>query len=383
MDSDDDESKVSRKRSQEDAKSGPSMEKTVKYLLANPSPISKGNFVEAMLSLVRMEAIGVLTISALAMAYEFLTEKTLFQDMPPEKWRAYFAEKLLPLMETERQYAFYVRPERVTMGDWDTTVTAGFSPKHVFMGFLFQHMNPWIIHFTKGDAYISFVPYQGASMEWVEINFNSKSAVKHLPLETTYRRRTNALGIVFTRLLQDGWKVQERAFGESSFQSRFPKEMQSELIEGRYRGGGRRRYGGGGFLGPFSPGRLFRRGLSPLWHGLSVRPWRRRRGLWYPWWYWLSPEYYDNKQPVAVTYEDGSVRYLVPPYRPGTWGNYGPPPAGAAGYQSMPMYGEMPVCDHCEVKPALVGCGHGCETAYYCGQQCADAHYERHDCGRQ
>jgi hypothetical protein len=54
-----------------------------------------------------------------------------------------------------------------------------------------------------------------------------------------------------------------------------------------------------------------------------------------------------------------------------------------AGYQSMPMYGELLACDHCEVKPALVGCGHGCETAYYCGQECADAHYGRHDCGRQ
>lgn len=377
-DDDDDESKVSRKRSQEDANSAPSMEKTMKYLLANRSAISKENFVQVMVLLVQMEQIGVLTISALTMAYEFLTRKQVFQDMPPEKWRAYFEQKLLPLMQRERQYAFYFRPERVTMGDWDESVAAGFSPKNVFMGFLFQHMNPWIIHFTKDDAYISFVPHQGASMEWVEINFNSKTAVKRLSLQTNYKRRTNALGIVFTRLLQDGWEIQEKAHGESSFQSRFPKEMQSELIEGRYRGGRRHYYGG-----PFNPGRLFRRGVSPLWRGPTLRPWRRRRGLWYPWWYWLSPEYYDNKQAVAVTYEDGSVRYLIPPYRPGTWGNYGPPPAGAAGYQSMPMYGELLACDHCEVKPALVGCGHGCETAYYCGQECADAHYGRHDCGRQ
>jgi hypothetical protein len=36
------------------------------------------------------------------------------------------------------------------------------------------------------------------------------------------------------------------------------------------------------------------------------------------------------------------------------------------------------LCDHCQVEPALVQCGHECGRAYYCGQACAQAHYESH-----
>lgn len=166
--------------------------------------------------------------------------------------------------------------------------------------------------------------------------------------------------------------------------------MENELIEGPYgrRGGGGyrrgsyspRRRGGGGLFGALfgpGPGRLFRRAFAPAWSGLSLAAWTLRNGLWYPWWYWLSPEYYQYQRPVAVTYADGTVRHLVPPYPPGTWGRYAPPPGG---FREQPvMYAGQPVCDHCEVKPIAVQCGHGCETAYYCGQECADAHYEKHE----
>lgn len=154
--------------------------------------------------------------------------------------------------------------------------------------------------------------------------------------------------------------------------------IQSEFIGAHPRGyrRGWRRGGGGGFLGPFSPGRLFRRGLSPLWGGLSLAAWTLRRGLWYPWWYWLPPEYYEYRRPVAVTYADGTVRYLVPPYPPGNWGRYAPPPGG---FREQPaMYAGQPMCDHCELKPIATQCGGGCEMAYYCGQECADAHFAEH-----
>lgn len=145
----------------------------------------------------------------------------------------------------------------------------------------------------------------------------------------------------------------------------------------RRRGGGSWGGGGGLFGGLLNPGRLFRRGLAPLWSGLSLAAWTLRGGRWYPWWYWLSPEYYEYRRPVAVTYGDGTVRYLIPPYPPGSWGRYAPPPGG---FREQPaMYAGQPVCDHCELKPIAVQCGaQGCETAYYCGQQCADAHFGKH-----
>lgn len=35
-------------------------------------------------------------------------------------------------------------------------------------------------------------------------------------------------------------------------------------------------------------------------------------------------------------------------------------------------------CAHCLSRDAVVQCGHGCGAALYCGQQCADSHYEVH-----
>lgn len=36
-------------------------------------------------------------------------------------------------------------------------------------------------------------------------------------------------------------------------------------------------------------------------------------------------------------------------------------------------------CAHCLSKDAVVQCGHGCKSALYCGQDCANAHYETHE----
>lgn len=44
----------------------------------------------------------------------------------------------------------------------------------------------------------------------------------------------------------------------------------------------------------------------------------------------------------------------------------------------MPVYGQAPMCDACGVEAIATQCGHGCKTAYYCGQVCADAHYPQH-----
>lgn len=181
---------------------------------------------------------------------------------------------------------------------------------------------------------------------------------------------TEKLGLLFSVLLERGWEIERL----NDFRYDLPEQLQSQLIEARPpRFGPRNRWiNYGGFLG-LVPGRLFRPGR---WPGRSVRAWRRRRGLWYPWWYWLSPEYYEYKRPVAVTYEDGTVRHLVPPYPPGSWGRYAPPPGG---FQEQPaMYAGKPVCDHCELKPISSECGSKCGTAYYCGQECADAHFEEH-----
>lgn len=35
-------------------------------------------------------------------------------------------------------------------------------------------------------------------------------------------------------------------------------------------------------------------------------------------------------------------------------------------------------CANCLQRDATVQCGHGCESAFYCGQECASAHYETH-----
>lgn len=172
------------------------------------------------------------------------------------------------------------------------------------------------------------------------------------------------------------------------------EENNHELIEAptRFRGGGggrrgggdyyrspRRSWGGGGgglFGGLLNPGRLFRRGLASVWSGLSLAAWAMRGGRWYPWWYWLEPEYYEYKRFVAVTYADGTVRHLIPPAPPGSWYRYAPPPGG---FREQPaMYAGQPVCDHCQLKPIAVQCGADCETAYYCVQECADAHFEKH-----
>lgn len=36
-------------------------------------------------------------------------------------------------------------------------------------------------------------------------------------------------------------------------------------------------------------------------------------------------------------------------------------------------------CAHCLSKDAVVQCGHRCKSALYCGQDCANAHYETHE----
>lgn len=36
-------------------------------------------------------------------------------------------------------------------------------------------------------------------------------------------------------------------------------------------------------------------------------------------------------------------------------------------------------CAQCLQRDARVQCGHGCETAFYCGQECANAHYDTHE----
>lgn len=59
------------------------------------------------------------------------------------------------------------------------------------------------------------------------------------------------------------------------------------------------------------------------------------------------------------------------------WFQHPTPPPG--GFQEQPaMYAGKPVCDHCELKPIASECGSKCGTAYYCGQECADAHFEEH-----
>lgn len=39
-----------------------------------------------------------------------------------------------------------------------------------------------------------------------------------------------------------------------------------------------------------------------------------------------------------------------------------------------------PICDFCAKPNPQVKCGHKCESAFYCNQNCADAHYETHKC---
>jgi hypothetical protein len=36
------------------------------------------------------------------------------------------------------------------------------------------------------------------------------------------------------------------------------------------------------------------------------------------------------------------------------------------------------LCDACQMEPVSVACGHGCGKAQYCGQECANAHYDIH-----
>lgn len=44
----------------------------------------------------------------------------------------------------------------------------------------------------------------------------------------------------------------------------------------------------------------------------------------------------------------------------------------------QPMQGASLCCAQCLERDAQVQCGHQCETAFYCGQECADAHYDVH-----
>lgn len=38
------------------------------------------------------------------------------------------------------------------------------------------------------------------------------------------------------------------------------------------------------------------------------------------------------------------------------------------------------LCDACRLKPITAQCGNGCGSAFYCGQECADAHISKHEC---
>jgi hypothetical protein len=43
-----------------------------------------------------------------------------------------------------------------------------------------------------------------------------------------------------------------------------------------------------------------------------------------------------------------------------------------------PVKSQIGTCDNCKRDKARVQCGHNCKIAFYCGQECADAHYDLH-----
>lgn len=43
-----------------------------------------------------------------------------------------------------------------------------------------------------------------------------------------------------------------------------------------------------------------------------------------------------------------------------------------------PVKSQIGTCDNCKRDKARVQCGHNCKVAFYCGQQCANAHYDLH-----
>ncbi len=89
------------------------------------------------------------------------------------------------------------------------------------------------------------------------------------------------------------------------------------------------RWGGGrGFGG-------YRYGFWPGWRF----PWIYRHGLWFPWWYYINPVYYQTRT-VYVDPATGTV-YGVPPAPPGTWGaGVSAPPMGQ-GYTEPPIPAEQ------------------------------------------
>jgi hypothetical protein len=47
--------------------------------------------------------------------------------------------------------------------------------------------------------------------------------------------------------------------------------------------------------------------------------------------------------------------------------------------EKTPSLDQALCCAQCLQRDAQVQCGHGCESAFYCGQECADAHFDMHE----
>lgn len=47
--------------------------------------------------------------------------------------------------------------------------------------------------------------------------------------------------------------------------------------------------------------------------------------------------------------------------------------------EKTPSLDQALCCAQCLQRDAQVQCGHGCKSAFYCGQECADAHFDMHE----
>lgn len=109
---------------------------------------------------------------------------------------------------------------------------------------------------------------------------------------------------------------------------RGPGYSSRSFFRPRYSGGGgglRYRWGRGLGFGGYRWG---------LWGGWRF-PWLFANGMWYPWWFYLDPVYYQMRRPYIDPLT--GVAYGVPPYAPGTWGSVGAPPGGVGGYAEVPI----------------------------------------------
>lgn len=85
----------------------PSMEATVAYLEAHPTPIDMRSFLEVMKLLKNLELIGALSISALNVAYALAARSAVFRAMTPAQWRDYFVKHVVgPLADGEFFWAW-------------------------------------------------------------------------------------------------------------------------------------------------------------------------------------------------------------------------------------------------------------------------------------